>query len=362
LRSTTSRASSSSRTRWNRRRSADAIRVLVLTTSYPRDEDDISGAFIAATVAELQTRGLGVQVVSPADFRHHGLARPPGIPANVLHRPWLALLVPSLLVSFRQAAARAAHEADLVHAHWLGAGAVAATLGKPYVLQVHGTDLVLARRFPWLARPILRRAAVVVAGSRALEADARALGARDVRVIPTGVPIPPEVVPPDEPPHILFVGRLSEEKGVLELAEAARDLPLVVAGSGHLASRIRGVVGPVPPRELGGYYDRAAVVAVPSRREGYGLVAREAMAHGRPVVASAVGGLVEAIEDGVNGVLVPVRDVGALRRALEELLADADRRARLGAVARTYAVEHFSCEAEADALVTVYDEVAARCS
>jgi len=301
-----------------------------------------------------------VQVVSPADFRHHGLARPPGIPANVLHRPWRALLVPSLLASFRLAAARAARDADLVHAHWLGAGAVAATLGKPYVLQVHGTDLVLGHQIPWVARPILRRAAVVVAGSHALAEDARALGARDVRIVPTGVPIPPEVVPPEEPPHILFVGRLSEEKGVLELAAAARGLPLVVAGSGHLASRIAGVVGAVPPRELGGFYDRAALVAVPSRREGYGLVAREAMAHGRPVVASAVGGLLEAIEDGVNGVLVPALDVAALRRALEELLADPARRVRLGEAARAYALRHFSCEAEVDALLEIYAEVASR--
>jgi glycosyltransferase involved in cell wall biosynthesis len=305
----------------------------------------------------LRDRGLEVEVVSPADFRHHGLARPPGIPANVLHRPWRALFVPSLLVSFRRAASRAARAADLVHAHWLGAGAVAVTLGRPYVLQVHGTDLVLGLRFPWLARPILRRAAVVVAGSEALAADARTLGARDVRVVPTGVPIPPEIVPPEEPPHILFVGRLSEEKGVLELAAAARDLPLVVAGSGHLASQLPGVVGPVPPRELGGYFDRAAVVAVPSRREGYGLVAREAMAHGRPVVASAVGGLLEAIEDGVNGVLVPPQDIPALRRALEELLRDAERRRQLGAAARTHAVERFSREAEADALLAVYRDV-----
>jgi glycosyltransferase involved in cell wall biosynthesis len=298
-----------------------------------------------------------VDVVSPAGFRHHGLATPPGIPANVRHRPWKALLVPSLLASFRRAAARAVREADLVHAHWLGAGAVAATLGTPYVLQVHGTDLVLGRRVPWLARTILRRAAVVVAGSEALAADARALGARDVRVIPTGVEIPAEVVAPEEPPHVLFAGRLAEEKGVLELAEAARDLPLVVAGAGHLASRIPGTLGPVPPRELGGYYDRAAVVAVPSRREGYGLVAREAMAHGRPVVASAVGGLLDAIEDGVTGVLVPPRDVAALRQALEELLADPERRERLGAAARAHAVEHFSRERELDALLGLYREL-----
>ena len=82
-------------------------------------------------------------------------------------------------------------------------------------------------------------------------------------------------------------------------------------------------VGFVPRAELGAYYERAAVVCVPSRREGYGVVAREAMANGRPVVATAVGGLVDAIEDGVTGLLVPPDDAPALREAIERLLGDA---------------------------------------
>ena len=100
---------------------------------------------------------------------------------------------------------------------------------------------------------------------------------------------------------MLYVGRLSEEKGVRELAEAARGLPLVVVGDGPLRDLLPQATGFVPPDRLGAYYERASVVVVPSRREGYGMTAREAMAYGRPVVATAVGGLLDAVEDGVTG-------------------------------------------------------------
>ena len=109
-----------------------------------------------------------------------------------------------------------------------------------------------------------------------------------------------------------------------ELAEAARGLPLVVVGDGPLRDLVPQATGFVAPDLLGAYYERASVVVVPSRREGYGMTAREAMAYGRPVVATAVGGLVDAVEDGVTGVLVPPGDAAALRAALERLLGDRD--------------------------------------
>ena len=153
-------------------------------------------------------------------------------------------------------------------------------------------------------------------------------------MIPSGVDLPDEVGTPEEPPHVLYVGRLSEEKGVRDLAEAAAGLPLVVVGDGPLRDLVPSAVGFVPHDELGPYYERAAVVCVPSRREGYGVAAREAMAYGKAIVTTGVGGLADAIDDGVTGLVVPPGDVAALRAALEQLLGDAGLRRRLGAAAR----------------------------
>jgi glycosyltransferase involved in cell wall biosynthesis len=307
------------------------MRVCVLTTSYPRDPGDVSGFFVAEQVQALRAAGLDVDVVSPASFPHFGIAYGGGIVQNLRARPWRAALVPAFIVSFALAARRCARRADVVHAHWLPSALAALATGKPFVLQVWGTDVELARRVPWLVRPLLRRARVVVGASTFLAEQARALGARDVRVIPNGIEVPASVGEPAEPPHVLFVGRLSEEKGILEFLAATEGLPRVIVGDGPLRARVPEAVGFVPHDRLGEYYERAAVVCVPSRREGYGVVAREAMAYGRPVVATRVGGLVDAVEDGVTGLLV---EPGELAATIRSVLEDAELRARLGAAAR----------------------------
>jgi glycosyltransferase involved in cell wall biosynthesis len=164
---------------------------------------------------------------------------------------------------------------------------------------------------------------------------------------------------PEDPPHVLFVGRLSEEKGIEEFLDATDGLPRVVVGDGPLRGSAPEAVGFVPPGELGAYYARAAVVACPSRREGYGVVAREAMAYGRPVVATSSGGLADAVEDGVTGLVVPARDPAALRVAIERLLGDAELRRRLGGAAREAARSRFSWEAATEGTIAAYRDALA---
>jgi glycosyltransferase involved in cell wall biosynthesis len=316
--------------------------------------------FVADSVARLRAAGLDVDVVSPLDFRHFGIAYGDGIVQNLRARPWLVLMLPLFMLSFARAARRSARQADVVHAHWIPSGLAALGAGKPFLLQVWGTDVELARRAPRLTRPILRRARAVVAASAFLAEAAEGLGARKVRVVPEGVELPAVVEVPEEPPHVLFVGRLSEEKGILEFLAATDGLLRVVVGDGPLRSRVPETVGFVPHKRLGEYYARAAVVCVPSRREGYGMVAREAMAFGRPVVATRVGGLIEAIEDGVTGRLVQPGDGAALEHAIASLLEDPELRAELGGNARARAEMSYSWSSATESLLSVYADVVRR--
>ena len=83
------------------------MKVVVLTTSYPRGPDDVAGAFVRDAVEHLRATGLAVDVVSPASFRHFGLAYGHGIVGNLKRSPWKVLLLPLFLASYSHAARRA---------------------------------------------------------------------------------------------------------------------------------------------------------------------------------------------------------------------------------------------------------------
>ena len=241
------------------------------------------------------------------------------------------LLLPLFLLSFARAARRGARGADVVHAHWLPSAVAGLATRKPLVLQAWGSDVELAKRLPWLFRPLLRRARVVVCASTALAADSRALGARDVRVIPSGVDIPDEVG--DARGAAARPLRRAGSRRRRAFATSPRrpqGLPLVVVGDGPLRDLVPSAVGFVPARRARPLLRarRGRVRAVAAR----GLRRRRPRGDGlrQAVVSTGVGGLADAIDDGVTGLVVPPGDVAALRAALEQLLGDAGLRRRLG--------------------------------
>jgi glycosyltransferase involved in cell wall biosynthesis len=334
------------------------VRVVVLTTSWPREEREFAGRFIADAVERLRERGVEVDVLSPGHgFRDFGLAYGDGMAVNLRRRPWAA---PLMLWSMARAVRRAARDADLVHAHWLLTALVARFGRKPFVVTLHGSirfeglsDVGLAQRRPWLVRWLLRPAAAVICVSETIAAAVRSAGV-DAIVIPNGVRVPAEVGAPAEPPEVLYVGRLSPEKNVDVLVEAIGDLNLVAAGDGPLRELVPGALGAVPHAEVERLLERASVVVAPCEREGFGVAAAEAMAFGRPVVAAAGGALLELVSDGKTGLLVAPRDAPALRAAVERLVADPELRERLGCAARDSARERFGWESVIERTLEVY--------
>ena len=203
----------------------------------------------------------------------------------------------------------------------------------------------------------------------------RTLGAEadTVRVIYDGVADVSVTARPRvaEGPVVGYVGRLSPEKGVDVLLRAVSALPgvtVVLVGDGPDRRRLERLgreLGIAPRMIMSGWQADARpwlpgidVLALPSRLEGLGMAAVEAMLAQRPVVASRVGGTPEVVADGETGLLVPPEDHDALAGALDSLLGDSSRRERMGMLGRKVALERFGVERMLRSYEAVYDELA----
>ena len=289
-------------------------------------------------------------------------------------------------VDFGHAAAKYVSEVgldvDILHAHdWSAAPAGAflkESLHRPLVFTDHLPQGVGPRR-PLEDQGLLAADAVIVPSqATAAEIAARKLVLKRLEVVPNGVD--PDVYRPalDWPAddgYALFVGRLVVQKGVDCLLKAFAAvigrLPsarLVLVGDGDLelylkrVARYLGVAHRVEFRgwqtgaDLVAMYQHAAVVVVPSFYEPFGIVALEAMACARPIIASRVGGLAEIVNDGEQGYLVPLGDHLRLASRLVKLLTDPVQRQSMGLAARAQ-VGSFTWAAVADQTLALYRSV-----
>jgi glycosyltransferase involved in cell wall biosynthesis len=270
---------------------------------------------------------------------------------------------------------------DIVHANTFKAALVGgiACLAARRPMVFHDRILVTHGIVGRLVAVMARRIIVV---SESVATKHKGAAARKSRMIHDGIDVnrfAPSAAPaPDA--VVGFIGRLSEEKGLASLVEAAgavlervRAARFVVVGepftpedARHLAevkTRIRDL-GLVAAFDFRGYVEDVRdflgairVLALPSRRESLGLVALEAMAVGRPVVAFNVGGLREIITNNEDGILVSPGDVPAFARALISLLEDAGLARRMGEKGRAVVVSRFSSDLSARRTMDVYEEI-----
>lgn len=362
----------------------DRLRVLALTHVFPRDEGDSAAPFLLRHVHGLQAAGVEVRVIAPHDAGlplEHEVAGVPvrrvrygpddrevlayrGEMHQLVRSPAGALRAARLIGALARATRQelATWRPDVLDVHWLVPGGLVARLAGlprsrpavPVQVDVHGTDVALVSgggAAALLGRFALGVADRVAAMSVPLATELeRALGRAPDAVTPMpAAPPPPASDPPADGP-VLAVGRLVAEKGhhelvdaVAELRAAGRDLRLVIVGDGPEREPLRrhaderGVPlelpGALSPDALEAHYRGARLVVVPSHREGFGLVAAEALARHRPVVATAAGGLTEIVDE-TTGWSVPPREVPALAAAIAAALDDPDEarvRTRAGA-------------------------------
>jgi len=294
---------------------------------------------------------------------------------------------------------------DVVHAHfWMsGLAALRAARGRgvPVVQTFHALGSVKRRHqrdadtSPAERLGLERRVAAEVDGVVATCRDEVHELARmgvptdHVRVVPCGVDtahftpdgVEPAELPRTARPRLLAVGRLVERKGFDLAVRALVDLPgveLVVVGGPPAeqldtdpeARRLRSLAaelgvgdrlvltGQWPHSTMPALYRSADVVLAVPWYEPFGITPLEAAACGRPLVGAAVGGLLDSVEDGVTGRLVPPRDVPALVRGVRDLLEHPEEAARMGRAARARAVERFDWSVVAAQTEAVLDATA----
>ena len=384
---------------------AGRLRVALMTREYPPEVYGGAGVHVTYLARELAPL---------VDLTVHcqGADRA----GAVAHRPWdlladanQALQVMSTDLSMTAAVGPDMGRAQLVHSHtWYAnlAGHLAAMLyGIPHVMTMHSLEALRPwkaeqlgggyRLSTWCERVSAGSAAAVVAVSDGMRADITTaypeISAERIRVIRNGIDTTEYHPDPNTDvlerhdvdtsrPYVIFVGRITRQKGVPVLLRAASGLVpqaqlVLCAGqpdTPELEAEVTGLVDGLrasrsgvvwipemlPKREVIQLLTHATVFAIPSIYEPLGIVNLEAMACGTAVVGSRTGGIPEVVADGETGLLVPPGEPEPLAEALNALIRDPDRAAAMGRAGRKRAVTEFGWAAIAAQTAALYAELA----
>ena len=391
------------------------MKVLFFGSVFPRFQADPEVPWLRETLLRLRGAGVDAKMLAPswggledheidgipvfrfrygpASWEHltHDEGAPSKVAKSLRMRALAALYI--LCGTVRCLRVCLKERPDAIHAHWpfphaLMALPAAKLLRIPLVVNFHGAELLLVRKFPWVA-PVLRfligRADAVVANSGFTAGRVKALREADVEVVPYGSPLPAfegQAKPFEKSPRrILFVGRHIERKGIPFLIRAMAELrnpeewELRIVGTGDVTEALKEeaarspqsarivFTGKLASEELAREYLGADVFALPAivdskgDTEGLGVVLIEAVAAGLPLVASDVGGIPDVVVDGETGLLVPEKDPAALARAFERLASDPALRAKVAEGAKQRCAEFFSWDRVVANLVAVYERV-----
>jgi glycosyltransferase involved in cell wall biosynthesis len=391
----------------------------MISHMYPSPVNPTGGIFVHEQVKALRARGHDVRVVSPKGWAPPGLSRWSSyrdvvardvVDGIEVHYPRKLTLpggrlrhrnAEAFLLGIRRTVRRihAEWSIDVIHAHMMvpdgwAASRIGPELGVPTVGTAHRADVLdipaQGAKSRMQVAEAIRSLDAVVTVSRAIgdAADAIARPKRPITVVPNGADA--EVFLPRDPvearrrlgipeggPVVSYVGKLVPRKGVDTLIEsmgvlAAREggAPhLVMAGIGPMRESLEqraselGVadritwLGKVPHDDVGWVMSTGDVFILPSLSEGLPTVVCEAMACGLPVVATAVDGTPEIVDEPATGLLVQPHDIDGIAAALSRLLDDPALRAQMGAEALRRSAADYTWAANARRMEDVYSAV-----
>ena len=389
------------------------MRILVVSTAFPRDADDPTVKWLAEAIRRLRARGYAIEVFTSA-YKGGGNTSLDGIPIhrfryffrrweNLTHeesapdrmrRSLFYTILPAFYLLFGSIAMwrlQRRERYDIVHVHWplphalFGWVARAARRRTRIIMQFYSIELRWVNERIAVLRGFLRRAirtadrVVAISTSTAREVAALAGDDVPIEVIPYAVEMPEHKAAPHDDATILYVGRLVERKGVAYLIDALALLPrslrsrVVIIGDGPERAALerrateRGVMdrlefrGWVTPSELDRAYSTATAFALPAvvdkrgDTEGLGMVLLEAMSYYVPVVTTALGGITDIVDNEQTGLIVPPNDADALAAALRRLIDDRALAARLGAAGEQVIEQRFSWLRIIDQFAAIYE-------
>lgn len=374
----------------NHEEEISGLRVLHLTTSFPRHAGDPSGVFVYRLVEGLRKAGNVCGVLTPASkgeprfsseadmvrFRYapskwQGLAQDPGgIPVTLKCNPLLYSLLPPFLLSFGLHILKCARDFDVIHAHWSICGALAVMTKrlhrKPVITTLRGSDVHRAgsnEAYKRIHRLAISGSCFTVGVSHGI---VEALAKRTpelvnrFRFVPNGVDELFYAVSSHSRPDplrqvkLLFAGSLIERKGLDLLLKALGSIQtidtwaLTVAGDGPELDRLMRLsaslgiserisfVGSVSPERMPSLMADHHALVLPSRGEGRPNIILEAMAAALPVVATNIDGTGELVQNDRTGLLVPPNDYASLADAIASILRGPEDLERFGLAGRNW--------------------------
>lgn len=349
------------------------MKVLIATTSFPRNKEDTGGIFVYYLAKYLVQNGVKVKVVAPScgileekesDFKEMEVkrfryffrkwetifCRGGGALPMLKKNPFLYLLLPFAIISYAFSILKHSNDVDLILCEWTISGFVSIPAKlirrKKLVVSLLGSDMMKARSslfYRFITKLAFSAADAITSVSKRMVEEAKDLGALSSKLffIPYGtlddfLNITRNL--PQKPYKLLYIGNLIPLKNVDVVIKAVSMLPsyftLTIVGDGPMRGELEELtkklqiedrvhfVGRVPHKKIPEFLSNAHTLLLVSSSEGRPNVVLEALASGLPVIVSDIPGNRELVEDGKNGILVPVRSSEKLKEGILKLFED----------------------------------------